>query len=320
MDLFRGAADALQSSLCASGPTVEIVEVLHWPATMVAVVAGVILGLVFARVAPLVCSVGLCCYGRDSHDRDRYPNTIGVLPGKTLDACLRTSPADLGFNSPSFLARLQLRGRLGQRKAPPLSTQEVICRGIADSLAASSAMEAVRQSDSGAPEVSVDLKQRGRVHSIPSSPPGIASSTETGSVPEAASPVSVAGLHMAKRVTLEGKHGFEFTEHAPETFLHIRQMYGISELSFMDSMASLQGSFARGEGKGGCLFLTTSDRRFIMKTVKEDEKDKLLRVLRDYVAHLSQHRATLLPWSVSPHDQLHPLCRCPVAVCDRLRR
>ena len=75
--------------------------------------------------------------------------------------------------------------------------------------------------------------------------------------------------------------------------------------------AAVSGSFALGEGKGGCMFLPTSDRRFLMKTVKEDEKEKLLHILEDYYSALVYQLRAL--YALCVRSVL--LCAVRVSVC-----
>ena len=104
--------------------------------------------------------------------------------------------------------------------------------------------------------------------------------------PDVSRPPSEA-FQITQRTTAgRGKAGFEFVEYAPSIFWRIRRLYGVSEAELQESLGSVSGSFALGEGKGGCMFLPTSDRRFLMKTVKEDEKEKLLHILEDYYGAL----------------------------------
>ena len=104
--------------------------------------------------------------------------------------------------------------------------------------------------------------------------------------PDVSRPLSEA-FQITQRTTAgRGKAGFEFVEYAPSIFWRIRRLYGVSEAELQESLGSVSESFALGEGKGGCMFLPTSDRRFLMKTVKEDEKEKLLHILEDYYGAL----------------------------------
>ena len=104
--------------------------------------------------------------------------------------------------------------------------------------------------------------------------------------PDVSRPLSEA-FQITQRTTAgRGMAGFEFVEYAPSIFWRIRRLYGVSEAELQESLGSVSESFALGEGKGGCMFLPTSDRRFLMKTVKEDEKEKLLHILEDYYGAL----------------------------------
>ena len=90
---------------------------------------------------------------------------------------------------------------------------------------------------------------------------------------------------------------FDFRVYAPGIFRAIRQMYGITNEAFAASMSRLSGGGV-GEGKSGMLFFTSHDKNYVMKTVKESEKDFFFHnskgVLRNYFIHLAKNIDSLL--------------------------
>ncbi|KAK3240468.1 hypothetical protein CYMTET_49688 [Cymbomonas tetramitiformis] len=102
-----------------------------------------------------------------------------------------------------------------------------------------------------------------------------------------------------ENTTLEsnGSDGtIKFTTWFPDVTLRLRKLYGVSKSSFLASVSQFQGDFAAGEGKGGSLFLTTSDKKYILKTVKKNERANLHSMMQDYARYVIAHPATLLPW------------------------
>ena len=99
------------------------------------------------------------------------------------------------------------------------------------------------------------------------------------------------------KYTLEhnGLH-FSFRSYAPRIFKKLRELYGIKDEDFASSMAQLKGG-GTGDGKSGMLFFSSGDKKYVMKTVKESEKDFFFHgkrgVLKNYFSHLSTNPDTL---------------------------
>ena len=75
----------------------------------------------------------------------------------------------------------------------------------------------------------------------------------------------------------------------------MRGLAGITNTEFAGSMSSLSGGVV-GEGKSGMVFFRSSDGRFIMKTLKESEKNFFYHkgVLEAYYRYMESHPNTLL--------------------------
>eukprot|EP00941_MAST-03F_sp_MAST-3F-sp1_P006164 g6164.t1 len=95
-------------------------------------------------------------------------------------------------------------------------------------------------------------------------------------------------------------NGFIATAIAPAIFASLREEWGISLSSFMESInGGLQGG-AIGEGKSGMLFWKTADSKYTIKTVKRLELDVMRRLLPKYYEHMYMTRR---------RDQESLLCR-----------
>jgi hypothetical protein len=88
---------------------------------------------------------------------------------------------------------------------------------------------------------------------------------------------------------------YDFRAYAPKVFHRMRQLAGIANSDFSASMASLSGG-AVGEGKSGMVFFRSKDGRFIIKTLKESEKNFFYHkgVLAAYYKYMESHPNTLL--------------------------
>jgi hypothetical protein len=88
---------------------------------------------------------------------------------------------------------------------------------------------------------------------------------------------------------------YDFRAYAPKVFHCLRQLAGITNNDFSKSMSSLSGG-AVGEGKSGMVFFRSKDGRFIIKTLKESEKNFFYHkgVLEAYYKYMKSHTNTLL--------------------------
>jgi hypothetical protein len=81
------------------------------------------------------------------------------------------------------------------------------------------------------------------------------------------------------------RHDATVRSFAPGLFRTLRKEYGVSSADFVASVRALRAS-KRSEGKSGAFMFTTSDQRFIVKTLTQAEFKFFLRIVSDYVAHL----------------------------------
>ena len=94
--------------------------------------------------------------------------------------------------------------------------------------------------------------------------------------------------------TMETKE-YDFRSYAPQVFRRLRRSAGIDNMSFAKSMSELSGG-AVGEGKSGMVFFRSKDGKYIMKTLKESEKNFFYHrgVLEAYWKYMEGHSNTLL--------------------------
>ncbi len=58
----------------------------------------------------------------------------------------------------------------------------------------------------------------------------------------------------------------------------------------------------RSSGKSGSFFFHSSDGKYMVKTIKIEEFDLLLRILPDYYKHLTDNPNTLMTWYYGLHQ------------------
>eukprot|EP00041_Stephanoeca_diplocostata_P032727 m.1056767 g.1056767 ORF g.1056767 m.1056767 type:complete len:1440 (-) comp24199_c1_seq2:72-4391(-) len=91
------------------------------------------------------------------------------------------------------------------------------------------------------------------------------------------------------------KHYFDFTAYKPEQFADIRGHCGISPEGFLRSFEELPaGKHVLSGGASGCFVVTSVDRRYVVKSMRGNEKDVLLQLLPQYDAYLAANPNTLL--------------------------
>ncbi|KAF7829869.1 phosphatidylinositol 4-phosphate 5-kinase 1-like [Senna tora] len=88
---------------------------------------------------------------------------------------------------------------------------------------------------------------------------------------------------------------FRWKDYCPMVFRQLRKLFQVDPA---DYMLAICGNDALRElsspGKSGSHFYLTQDERFMIKTVKKSEVKVLLRMLRSYYQHVSQHENSLL--------------------------
>eukprot|EP01105_Mastigella_eilhardi_P001567 TRINITY_DN1186_c0_g1_i19.p1 TRINITY_DN1186_c0_g1~~TRINITY_DN1186_c0_g1_i19.p1 ORF type:complete len:527 (+),score=148.94 TRINITY_DN1186_c0_g1_i19:1258-2838(+) len=91
------------------------------------------------------------------------------------------------------------------------------------------------------------------------------------------------------------EHDFDFLDYAPLTFSRLRNLSGINEMEFLESFTLQRGLIElRSPGKSGSFFYGTTDMKYIIKTVTEDEHNVLRGFLSDYRRHIEGNRDSLL--------------------------
>lgn len=97
----------------------------------------------------------------------------------------------------------------------------------------------------------------------------------------------------------DGNLQSETTEFAPELFDFIRYASGFKNSQFADSLDPIKNldsliSANESKGKSGSFFLFSSDKRVVIKTIKEKELETLLKILHDYACYIKHNPNTLL--------------------------
>ncbi len=80
---------------------------------------------------------------------------------------------------------------------------------------------------------------------------------------------------------------FEFRSYAGGAFRNVRRHFGVSDADYIKSLSNLTGGQV-GEGKSGMLFFFSADKKYVLKTVKETEKDFFFHkgILENYYKHM----------------------------------
>lgn len=105
--------------------------------------------------------------------------------------------------------------------------------------------------------------------------------------------------------SFDGSQIAKFVDYAPTIFHYIRKIHGIFPESYTKSlgpeslskiitgnMGSFQGQDS--SGKSGSFFFTSSDKKFLVKTLKLDEFDLLLSILPWYLKYLIENPQTMI--------------------------
>ena len=89
--------------------------------------------------------------------------------------------------------------------------------------------------------------------------------------------------------TRHGSPPFKWKDYAPRAFDALRRAFGVDD---GDYLVSLTGESSLRElpspGKSGSVFFLSDDDRFLIKTVSKEEMHSLLRMLPEYVAHVTR--------------------------------
>ena len=91
----------------------------------------------------------------------------------------------------------------------------------------------------------------------------------------------------------------ELNVFAPNSFEHLRSVFGISEESYRRSIfasgpfVSFQSN-SKGAARAGGVFFFTRDGAYMIKTIKKDEAKTFLKMLPKYHNHMKRHGRTSL--------------------------
>lgn len=86
-------------------------------------------------------------------------------------------------------------------------------------------------------------------------------------------------------------------EVAPLAFREVRKQEGINEKEMINSfLPSNNNSFFEGsKGKSGSLFISTDDKRYILKSMRLEELEVMIDTfLVDYLNYIHDHKSTLI--------------------------
>ena len=77
----------------------------------------------------------------------------------------------------------------------------------------------------------------------------------------------------------------------PDKFKQIQDLDGISTDDMTTSLSPLMNTeqifkSGQGSGKGGSFFFFSYDQRFLIKTLRNREKDNMLEMIDDYLKHI----------------------------------
>lgn len=93
------------------------------------------------------------------------------------------------------------------------------------------------------------------------------------------------------------------TEHAPAVFHQIRLLAGVSGARVAAAFAvdpvgtaSRASLVEKSQGKSQAVFILSEDKRFLLKSLNDEELDQLMSMLAPYLGHLRANPDTLLPW------------------------
>ncbi|KAI9707061.1 MAG: Phosphatidylinositol-4-phosphate 5-kinase [Candelina mexicana] len=96
-------------------------------------------------------------------------------------------------------------------------------------------------------------------------------------------------------LTPSAKYDFKFKDYAPWIFRHLRAKFNLDPADYLMSLTSKYILSELGSpGKSGSFFYFSRDYKYIIKTIRHAEHKVLLRILRDYYAHVEKNPNTLL--------------------------
>nr|XP_014353107.1 PREDICTED: phosphatidylinositol 5-phosphate 4-kinase type-2 beta isoform X2 [Latimeria chalumnae] len=89
---------------------------------------------------------------------------------------------------------------------------------------------------------------------------------------------------------------FKFKEYCPMVFRNLRERFSIDDQDYQNSLTRSAPLNSDSQGRFGARFLTTYDRRFIIKTISSEDVAEMHRILKKYHQFIVEwHGSTLLP-------------------------
>lgn len=75
---------------------------------------------------------------------------------------------------------------------------------------------------------------------------------------------------------------FKFKEYCPMVFRNLRERFGIDDQDYQNSVTRSAPINSDSQGRCGTRFLTTYDRRFVIKTVSSEDVAEMHNILKKY--------------------------------------
>lgn len=124
---------------------------------------------------------------------------------------------------------------------------------------------------------------------------------------------------------LENYKQASFKDYAPTIFNYLRKTFGIFPEAYIQSLGPeslanvITGSAGSYEGQNsagqsGSFFFTSMDKRFLVKTIKKDEFELLMKVLPEYCDYLINNKKTLLNRIYGLH---RIIMKTPLGISDK---
>ncbi|KAM4708718.1 LOW QUALITY PROTEIN: phosphatidylinositol 5-phosphate 4-kinase type-2 beta-like [Discoglossus pictus] len=89
---------------------------------------------------------------------------------------------------------------------------------------------------------------------------------------------------------------FKFKEYCPMVFRNLRERFGIDDQDYQNSLTRSAPVNSETQGRFGSRFLTTYDRRFVIKTISGEDVAEMHNILKKYHQFIVEcHGNTLLP-------------------------
>ncbi|XP_061444904.1 phosphatidylinositol 5-phosphate 4-kinase type-2 beta isoform X1 [Rhineura floridana] len=89
---------------------------------------------------------------------------------------------------------------------------------------------------------------------------------------------------------------FKFKEYCPLVFRNLRERFGIDDQDYQNSVTRSAPVYSDSHGRCGVRFLTTYDRRFVIKAVSSEDVAEMHNILKKYHQFIVEcHGNTLLP-------------------------